>query len=522
MSRESRVPAVRKLPVVLCLLFPAGAATAQTIVRSFDGDSGPGLAACQSGVTHCDRAEMDVAVNGRQVVQVTWQNVRIYDYDGRLLESTPMATLIRNAGLNPVPPEEQGPFEPHVVYDEFIGRWIITVTGLNDCLFVSATSDAAGSWGGVYLSCLEGGPCLASDASIHVGYDKNGVYECAAHFGDENPNTVPGVAHDCFAVPPAEVEAIARGAAPAHINRIHNMPCDVVPAIDHNPSKPPRAPAFFVSKSCDHTAPNACQKATNFPFHWVVNTFTWNGATGTYHAGGGQQAVRTAIGSARNQWLYNTPCCGETASIPQAGSDTITLRAATSHRLMNVVQSGSHLQGVLGSGPCTGACGSQGTDTNNVMFWVDLDCSNPAACVVNQTAKISGAGFNPEFGTVGVDSEGNVGIVAASSTSRTNLSVLLWTRRKGDPANAFRGPVTIVSGTQPYTCLNTRNMAFMGSATGVLTALDPADGTKLWTTQQWANDAARCVWNTRIVEYQVAPARSGSPGLSQPKREKRP
>jgi hypothetical protein len=31
----------------ICLLVFAGAATGQTIVRSFDGDSGPGLAACE-------------------------------------------------------------------------------------------------------------------------------------------------------------------------------------------------------------------------------------------------------------------------------------------------------------------------------------------------------------------------------------------------------------------------------------------------------------------------------------------
>jgi len=33
------------------------------------------------------------------------------------------------------------------------------------------------------------------------------------------------------------------------------------------------------------------------------------------------------------------------------------------------------------------------------------------------------------------------------------------------------------------------------------------DGTKLWITEQWGNNAARCVWTTRIVEYQIAPAK---------------
>src|SRR5438445_13093595 len=120
MSRKRQILTGRLSLSALCLLLLAGPATAQPIVRSFDGDSGPGLAACQSGVTHCDRPEMDVAVNGKQVVQVTWQNVRIYDYSGHLLQSTPMPTFIRNAGLNPIPPKEQGPFEPRVVYNEFI------------------------------------------------------------------------------------------------------------------------------------------------------------------------------------------------------------------------------------------------------------------------------------------------------------------------------------------------------------------------------------------------------------------
>lgn len=521
MSRKSQALTERALLTAWCLLLPVGVATAQTIVRSFDGDSGPGLAACQAGVTHCDRPEMDVAANGKQIVQVTWQNVRIYDYSGHLLQSMPMSTLIRNAGLNPIPPEAQGPYEPHVVYNEFINRWIITVTGLNDCLLVSASSDAADSWGGVYLSCLQGGPCLSFDAAIHIGYDKNGVYACAVHVGDDNPHTVPGYAYDCFAIPPAEVQAIAHGTAPAHINRIHNMPLDVIPAIDHNPSKPAHAPALFAAKTCDRATPGGCQNSTNFPFQWVVDTFTWNGAAGTYNTGG-EQTVKTGIGSTQNKWLYNKPCCGATGSIPQAGNDTIALRAAESHRLVNLVQFGSHLHGVMGSGPCTSSCGSQGADTNNVMFWADLDCSNATACVVSQTAKISGAGFNPEFATVGVDASGNVGIVAESSTASTDLSVLLWAHRTADAANTFRGPTTIISGTQPFTCLNERNYASIGNAAGILTALDPADGTKLWTTQQWSNDAARCVWNTRIVEYQIAPAEASRPGQSKPKHGKRP
>ncbi len=243
-------------------------------------------------MTHCDRPEMDAAVNGKQLVQVTWQNVRIYDYNGHLLQSVPMPEFIRKAGLNPIPPKAQGPFEPHVIYNEFINRWIMALTCQNDCLLVSASSDPAGSWGGVYLSCLDGGPCLNFDPAIHIGYDKNGVYECAGHLGDDNSVTVTGVAYDCLAVPSGEIEAIGRGAPPTHTNRMHNMPLDILPAVDHNRDKSTSAPAFFAAKTCARLPVSACQNGMNYPFQWVVNTFTWNEPTGTYNIGG-QQEVKT-------------------------------------------------------------------------------------------------------------------------------------------------------------------------------------------------------------------------------------
>jgi hypothetical protein len=503
----------------LCLLFPVSQALAQTILHSFDGDSGPGLAVCQTGVTHCGFPDMNASVNGQQVVQVTWQNIRVYDYNGRLLRSTPMKTFLRDAGLNPIPgerrksggPSAPGPFETHVFFDEFINRWVVTATGVSDSLLVSTSPDAMGSWGGVNLGCLQGGPCLDFDPAIRPGYDKNGVYYCGTHLGDSSPNTVAGVAYDCFAVPSAEVQSIAQGTAPAHINRIHNMPHEIFPAVDHNRNKTPGTPAFFLARTCDRSSPGACQNSNSYSFNWIVDTFTWNGDTGTWNIGG-EQLVKTDIGSKANKWLYSKPCCGQLAIFPQAGNDAIALRAAESHRLTNLVQFGTHLNGVLGSGPCKGDCGSQGTDTNNLAFWVDLDCSNPAACVVSQTAKISGA-FNVEFPSVGVDAAGNVGIVAISSTASTNLSMLLWTHRAADPPNTINGPTTVVAGTQPYTCEKDKNFASLANPVGVMTALDP-DGKTLWLAHHWANDATACVWNTRIVGYQIdGPAR----GAKKPK-----
>ena len=95
------------------------------------------------------------------------------------------------------------------------------------------------------MSCLQDGPCLDRNPAVKLGYDKNGVYICGGHIGDDNPHTVPGVSHDCFAVPPEEVKAIAQGTAPIHLNRGHNLPLDIVPAIDHDRSKARNRPGIL-------------------------------------------------------------------------------------------------------------------------------------------------------------------------------------------------------------------------------------------------------------------------------------
>lgn len=480
--------------------------SAQLIVRSFDGDVGPDQQHCNPEEVRCGRqAEMVAVASGKQVVQVTWQHVNVYDYHGKLLHSTTLPDFVRKAGLDPNPQskrpnvKDHGPFEPHIVFDEFIGRWIMTLTCLNDCFIVSASADAAGSWHGVYLSCLQGGPCLDNDPAIQLGYDRNGIYDCGGHLGEENPNTMHGVAYDCFAIPPSEVKELGtNGKEPAHLNRKHNMAMHIRPAIDQNPKKASDAPALFATRTCSRAKPGGCQNASNFPFEWMVTSFTWSGPTGTYSD---DQIIKTDVGSQQDKWLYNFPCCGPKASVPQKGSD-IGVRAAESHRLNNLVQSGSQLEVVFSSGPCTQDCGAQGEDKNNVMFWADLDCTDVAACKVAQTAKIAGDDVNPLFPIIGVDNKGNVGIVAASSSEKDYLSILLWTHSATDPPNIFSPPVTVVAGTQPYTCPNNMNLSLIASAVGMLTTRDPRDGSKLWTTHQYSGDSTPCVWKSRIIEYQ--------------------
>lgn len=450
-----------------------------TVAHQFDGDSGPGLEACQTLLHHCSFPEPNVAANGTQVVQVTWQHINVYDYSGTLLSSTPMSTFITNAGLS-----AGNPIEPHVLYDEFIGRWLVTTTCVNDCLLVSAGSDATGAWQGIYV----GGP--QADPGMHLGYDKNGVYVSEFTTGDHDAITA-GYSYNLFAIPSAEVQWTGTF-APTHRNRGHNTPLDAVPVIDHDMGKLPTDPAFFVAKTCPSTS---CQYGSNFAFEWLINTVTWTGTTATY---GPDQLVSTDIGSTQNKWLYNTPRAS--GAIAQAGS-AVQVRVMESHRLLDAIQHAGHINVVLPTGPCTTGCNSQGSDTRNILLWADIDCSTPTACVVSQTAKIASATDDYAFASLGVDLHGNVGIAAAAMSDTLAPSIVAWGRRAGDAPSTLFGPTTVTAGTQPITCIN--DPVAFGNAVGISTVRDPLDGTKLWTTQQYGSSGTACVWNTRIVQYQV-------------------
>jgi len=77
---------------VLCLICFALPPRAQAIVRSFDAAKGLDLETCNLETMRCKRQpEMDAAVNGKQVLQVTRQDVNRYDYGGKRLRSTPMS-----------------------------------------------------------------------------------------------------------------------------------------------------------------------------------------------------------------------------------------------------------------------------------------------------------------------------------------------------------------------------------------------------------------------------------------------
>ncbi len=383
------------------------------MIVQFDGEAGGGIAACPGTPPKCRQIpELNVASNGTQVAQITWSSFNVYDTTGKPLSSTALPAFVTAAGVSPTNAASGFPYEPHVLYNELIGRWMVTTTCKYDCFLVSATSDATGAWQGIYLA--QNG----NDPGIHLGYDKNGVY--LSEFGSGTDANTASYSYDFFAIPSAEVQWTT-SFTPTHLNQVHGTPLDGMPIIDNNPNKLATDPAFFMAKTCTS---GSCQNGSNFSFEWLVTEVTWSGTTATYSA---DQLVQTAVGSAKDQWVFNTEL-----NTGQLGSTT-PIRSAESHRVMDVIQDGTHLQAVLASGPCTASCGAQGADANDLLFWVDLDCSTPTACTVSQTAKISSATTSYVFPSLGVDSNGNVGITAAALSATTDPSILLWGHRVSGP-----------------------------------------------------------------------------------------
>jgi hypothetical protein len=471
------------------------ASGAFTILHSFDGDFA-------SSATGRGKPEMNVAANGTQVAQVTWQNVNIYDYSGTLVKTTPLPQLITSAGLNPNG-STGFPFEPHIIYDEFIQRWVITATCSLDCVLVSDGADPTSSnWKGFYLDNY------GNDPSIHLGYDKNGVYFSEVVLTNPNPDTPIG-STTVFAIPAAELQWTTT-LNPAHRNKTVGKPIETMIVTDHDPTKLAGAPAFFIGRTCpsgNSCQGNAASPITNQAFRWIISYGTWSGSTFTVTsnhtsvcAGGAapaDQCIRTDPNGSSDRWLYNTPID------PNQPGTATKLRAAEIHRVIDAMQVGTHAHVVMGSGPCGSSCGAHGTDSNaDIFLWADFDCSTLNACTLSQTQKVA-LTDHLLWPSIAVDPSGNVGIIANTVNSTTKyLSIEAFSHHAADAPGVLSGPTPVIAGTTSYTCsLSTTNPAQTGNPVGVSSFRDPLDPTALWVSQQYANDSGDCHWRTRIIEY---------------------
>jgi hypothetical protein len=423
-----------------------GGGNGGSVLVQFDGDTGTG------SPTYKDHPDMAVAVSATQVLEVTGQDVNVYDHSGAMLKSTSMNRFITNAGL-----AVGAVNDPRVVYDNFVDRFIVVCSCSADYVMVSGSGDATGSWSGAALSSSTG------DLTMEPGFDKNGLY-----VSEFQPTTL---FYKVFAIPAADIASVSL----AHLNTFTDRNFELMPAIDRTATKAASDPEYFIARS------GPPQNGTNVAFDLLVNSLTWSGNKAT-------MSSTTTISSG---FLYNTP-----VDVSQPGAPQI--RAAESHRIFGVAQFGTHLYAVEASGPCDSSCGSQGSDAHNLFFWFDVNTSN---LTLQQSKKVSSSSLSFLFPSMDVDGSGNVGFSATGVDSAQNASVYLFSHRTTDAANVVNGPTLATAGTVPnYNC-NAANPVGWGTYSN--TVIDPNQSNVLWTVNEYAGSATNCVWTTKLIQFQL-------------------
>lgn len=441
-------------------------ANGQTILHSFDGETGtvssPGVP------TVLDHPDMAMASNGYQIVTSDRQSVNVYSYSGQLISTQSLTGFITAAGLTAGTPRD-----PYLAYDKYIDRFILVCSCNTDHFIVSSSSDATKPWKGVDL-----GASIAGDLTMRVGFNRQGVYVTE----DNASNTA---VYFVVALPSADVAWTGSGnVSLTHENTFNNQNYDIQPAIDLYDDG--THTEYFVVRDGPQ------QNGTNVSFNLLVNGLTWSGNTASIS---GNTTIATPF-------LYNTPVDNLQPSTPN-------IKGTESHLTYQPMEDANgSLHVVLGSGPCTATCGTQGTDTGNLIFWFII-----TPTTLSQSAKISNASLGYIFPTSAIDGLGNDYICATSSGSAQNASIDCWTHKTTDSAGVINGPTRIITGTQVYAVCN--GASPVGWGTYSRTTYDPLNPNSVWTLQEYGASATACFWQERLAQLQItAPVITVSPAAN--------
>jgi hypothetical protein len=257
---------------------------------------------------------------------------------------------------------------------------------------------------------------------------------------------------------------------------------DAIPEMDLNPAKKVTDKGYFVSRV------GATQNQSNAAIVLAIDTFTPSSRTaGTFSAAASPSTIATG-------YLYNTPI-----PVKQPGGPG-GIRGTESHRPFSLMTiNGTDMQLVWSSGPCQSSCGSQGVDTQQLIFWFDVAIPD---LTLLQKAKISDNSLGFLFPSLAVDGSNNTLITATGCSNALPCSIYMFHHLTSDANGVIHGPYTVTQGRANYQVCTTS--PHPGWGTYSTTAPDPLDPTKMWAFQEYAASGELCQWRTRILELQLA------------------
>lgn len=444
------------------------------------------------------------AVGDTQFVQ--WVNSAITVFDkrtGKLVAGPlPGNLLWTGFGGNC---QEHNNGDPIVQYDRAAKRWLLaqfsvtdgTLTGYSQCLAVSTSADAAGSY---WLYEFQY-PALDDYPKVGVWHD--GYY---ASFNMYEVYTDPDGKEQLYFLG-------ARACAYERTNMLRGAPArqlcfqlsskyfGLLPSDSDSPHLPANLPSYFVALGADPGTLNLWRFSVD-----------WNDPTGTTFGAAKDNAPDHVLSVAP----YTMACNNTGATcIPQPHrtngqeqldslGDRLMYRAA--YRRFP-----DHDALVMNHSIDTG-----GDTPRTAIRWYEIRGLDKNTPTLAQQGTYSPNPDHRWIGSIAIDGRGRIALAYSATTPTDPVGIRMAARLPDDPPGTLRSETQLVHGIGVQTCTPTPNdcrCAGDNGACGRLTrwgdysalAVDPVDDCTYWYSNQYLAEDGAFNWHTRIISFDLGP-----------------
>jgi len=422
------------------------------------------------------------AVGPNHFVEVINSSVAVYTKDGVRLSHVSLNSFFTMTDSGTTYPRN-GAFDPRVLYDSRIDRWLATTLERGDpsgennhvILAVSASDDPTGSWLKYLIPIGDpnsGGTTYFTDYET-LGADDNGVYIAARMFPSSGSSYAKLAALD-------KTMLLSGTATVYFFNAITDMYSTPQPAYNFD-SVGGGDVAWFVSASA-------------FVYANVhYRRLTWSGGTPSI------DAAAISVTTPSFTAPLNAPASGSAVAI-NTGDMRLQMATIRDGRLWTC-----RTIAVNASGGASSAdrCGCE---------WFEFDISSGSA-VLDQSGRVyDSAASDPRsyfYPSLAVSGQGHVVMACSGVRGTEYVGAYHVGRLAEDAAGSMGAPELFKAGEAAYQQLDSIGRNRWGDYS--FTSLDPVDDMTMWTLQEYAESVAANRWGTWVAEL-----RAPAPTLSNP------
>jgi hypothetical protein len=395
----------------------------------------------------------EVAVGPNHIIAVVNVAMAIYDKSGTLLVGpTTLSSFFSGigGGCGAV-------FDPNVLYDEKMDRFIVGVdgNGTDYCVAASQTSDPTAGWNRYRFATNIGGAFFDYP---HAGVGVDAIFMGSNQFGG-----TPGFEGRVFAMDKAAMYAGASMATRTFSTGGFSTPQPMNLHGISNGTFPTSGPHYIMTESFDGANHNVWRWTDPFGANQFVKTgdLNLNAATGV--------------------------TAGFPVDVPQSGGQQVQ---ANDWRGLDTEYRNGKIWMTN-----TIAC-NPGSGTVNCIRWARIDPATPA---IEDAGVYATNGEYRFFPDLAVNECGDMAVGYTKSSASMFPSIFVSGREAGDPAGTLQTEVLAKAGTIAYTAFDTAPRRW-GDYTGM--TIDP-DGKTFWYLGEYSKDTGTTQgrWGTYVASF---------------------